>query len=479
MAARSSVFSALRWTTASTMGKTALQFLQVVVLARLLTPADFGLMAIVLTVVVFLQGISDIGLGNAVIHHADASHEELSSLYWMSLLVGAVLSLVVGLLSPLVADFYKEPRLQQLLTWSGLSLVIAAIGQQLKARAERDLAFDRLAMVELSSSVLGFAVAAITAWLMRDVLALVLGLLAGSVSMSLLSWALLARGWRPAIGYRWAHVRRFVHFGSYATLSNLVGTINSQADVAIGGRLFGHVELGTYSMARDLSLRLSSLVNPIVTRVGFPVMAQDHANKRFVASVYGQTISAIAALNFPLYLGVLAFAPDLIQFLFGSKWIESAALLRVLALWGMIRSLMNPVGSLLYACGKARAAFRWNLSLVFLTVPAFVIGAHAGALGLALAQLAVMLLVFGPCWRYLIYPDTGMTWQRYAALFVRPLVISGVAVGLAFALVAPVALSPALSLLAALLVGAGGYAALSWRFNRAWVSMMFRMVGRS
>jgi O-antigen/teichoic acid export membrane protein len=476
MSLRDSAFSALRWTTVSTLGKTALQFLQIVVLARILTPGDFGLMAIVMAVVAFLQGLADLGVSNAIIHHADVNERELCSLYWLNMGAAATLAALVCLLSPVIAAFYHDVRLENLLMLASLSLLINAASQQLRVRAERSLRFNQLAIIELLAAVGGFIAAALMAWWSRQAIALVVGLLVSSVILTTASWLTLAQGWRPSMHFLWADTQRFLRFGGYSTMSNLISTLSSQADVVIGGKLLHSMELGGYSMARDLSLRLASIVNPVVTRVGLPLMAQDHTNKVFVRDVYGRTLAAISALNFPLYLGVAAFAPELMVTLFGEKWLPSAGLLRILALWGMVRCLMNPVGSLLYACGHADAAFRWNLILVCLSLPLYFVAAHWGGWGLAVSQLFFMLSVFGPCWRWLVFPDTGMTWRSYLALMVRPFALSAVSVAAAYLAAQPLS-SPLSRLVVAVLVALVCYGCLSYRFNRPWIDAMRQLLG--
>lgn len=469
MSSSKSAFSAVRWTTASTIGKTFLQFIQVIVLARLLTPGDFGLMAIVLTVVTFLQGLSDLGLSSAIIHHQDTSERELSGLYWLNLAVASSMSLIIAACSPLVAWFYGDPRLTNMLALAGFTLAASAIGQQLRVRAERALNFMPLAIIELSSASIGLAAAALVAFHTRSALALVVGLLASAISLSVLSWRFLSHGWRPMRTFCLADTRRLISFGGYASISNVVGMINMQLDVAIGGRIFEASELGAYSMARDLSLRLASITNPIFTRVGFPLMAQQHHEKENVCRVYGRILEILSALNFPLYLGVAFFSTEIIQVFFGSHWEAAAPLLSFMAIWGMLRSMMNPVGSLLYACGQAKKAFQWNVSLFFLSLPSVLIGCQWGTKGLVLAQVCLMLFVFNFAWKYLIQPDTGMTLHSYLSRFLPSLALSCVTVLICWLSVIPFNRSDTrlgLAFLMACII----YPTISWYWNRSWMN---------
>ena len=124
MSLRDQAFSGIRWTTVSSLGRAILQIAQVAVLARLLVPADFGLMALVLSIMTFLQIFSDAGVSNAIIHYQEISERQLSSLYWLNVLVSVVLAILLAILSPLIASWYQEPQLKDLLILASSSLVL-------------------------------------------------------------------------------------------------------------------------------------------------------------------------------------------------------------------------------------------------------------------------------------------------------------------------------------------------------------------
>ena len=201
MSLKKQSYSAVRWTTLSMVGKSGLQFLQVIILARLLAPSDFGLIAIVIAVISLAQIFSDMGVSTAIIHYQEISQEALSSLYWLNVLAGCVLMLVVMLLSPLVAYLYGYSELENVFMVTSIYFVIVAAGQQLRVVAEKELQFSKLARIELIAALMGFIVAVAWAMIWPGVYALVAGLLVTALTITVLSWIYLACDWRPMVAF--------------------------------------------------------------------------------------------------------------------------------------------------------------------------------------------------------------------------------------------------------------------------------------
>lgn len=474
---KNKTFSAVRWTTLAVVGKSGLQFLQVAILARLLLPADFGLMALVIAVIGFVGVFSDMGVSNAIIHHQEISPVQLSSLYWLNLLASIGLSLSLCVVSPWLAQWFAAPALQPLLAVMSLFFILTAVGQQLRVVAEKQLRFAVLAKIELIAALSGFATAVVLAWFEAGVWALVIALLVSATVTAILAWFVLAKGWRPLLCLRWGEIQSFVRFGMYLIGSNLMNALNSNLDVLLGGRLLGVHALGAYSLPRELSLRLAGVINPIITRVGLPVMALSQLQPDVLRNIYLQTIGMSTAINFPLYMTMAVFAPDVVAIFFGPKWIEAIPLLRILALWGMFRSVGNPVGSLIYAVGRADLSWKWNSALLFFIAPTVWLGAQAGTEGLSLALLAFMVAAQIPNWYFLVRPLCGAKFGEYFRPIAQALICSGIGVGLAYSVCMPFS-QPLLRLVMASLAGALFYLLCSWVVNRPFIDNLYTLLLR-
>jgi O-antigen/teichoic acid export membrane protein len=475
MTLKEKTFSAVRWTTVAIGIKAMFQFLQMVILARLLSPGDFGLMALIMSVIMFALQFVDMGISNAIVHHQIISNNERNSLYWLNFLSGVVLSALLMLGSPWIADFYHEPRLHALLLLISPYFIIVATAQQLRVMAEKELLFSKIALLELTSSTVGFVTMLVLALNHYGVYSLVYGFLANALTSSLLMWIFLSHGWRPHFRLQAKEVKKFLIFGSYTIANNLVSTVNSSADIFLGGRIIGTAALGIYSLPRDLALNIASVINPIVTRVGLPVMAKSQHDIKLLKSIYLKTILMTASINFPIYFGLFTFAPEIVVVVFGERWLDSIPLLRMLAFWGLLRSVGNPVGSLIFAVGRADLAFKWNFSWTLIMLPSIWFGLQYGAAGLS--KTLLFLAVFGqiPNWYFLVRPLCGAKFIEYFAKIFRPLLAAMMSSVLGYACVYALADN-----IYRLLLGCGAglvfYLIISYWLNRSWLIAMSELL---
>lgn len=469
--------AAAQWTTVSSIVRAGLQLAQVVVLTRFLSPADYGLMAMVMVVISYAALFSDAGLSTAFVQRQHISHEERSSLYWLSVVVGAALMLLVIAASPLADQLLDEPKLPGLISLVSTNFLVVALGQQLRMNAEKALNFRPVALIEIVAAVSGFAVAVAGAWLGWGVFALVVSAMFSAWVTMLLCWVALAQGWRPLWRLRWAEVRWFVRFGGGMMLNNMLNHINSTVDVLLGGRLLGAAQLGIYSVPRNLILQIQFMVNPIFTRVGFPVIASIQHDQARVRQIYLKIMNLTATVNAPIYVAMAAFAPELVQLLLGDKFQGAAPLLRVLAVWGLLRSFGNPVGSLLFGLGRLRLSIGWNFGLLFILPPALWWGARYGAIGMAWSMAGVMAALFIPCWALLVKPTCGAGLLVYSRQVLMPTLCAVLAGMVAWWSVGALS-QPWLRLSAGFALGLAAYAALSWLLNRECVDMVVNILKR-
>ncbi|VWX32734.1 Colanic acid exporter [Limnobacter sp. 130] len=458
-------YSAARWTTASSVARAGLQLMQIVVLARFLTPTDYGLMAMVLVVLSYAGLFSDMGLSTAFVQRQQISHEERSSLYWLSVAVGGALMLIVMAISPLAAMFFKEPQLIPLMLLIATNFLVIAFGQQLRMDAEKSLNFRPVALIEISAAMVGFAVAVFTAWLGWGVYALVVAAMISAWLTMFLSWRMLAQGWRPAWRLRWSEVRWFARFGGGMVLNNVINHVNFTVDLILGGRILGAGLLGLYSVPRNLILQVQGMVNPIFTRVGFPLISSIQYDKERVKQVYLKTMNMTATINAPIYVAIAVFAPEIVLLMLGPKWMEAGPLMRVLALWGLLRSFGNPAGSLLFGLGHVRLATKWNAALLFLVIPVVWFGSQWGAIGMAWAMAVLMAVLFVPGWLFLIRPTCGAGLGEYSEQIALPTLQAGLA-GLTAWYFTHMIGTPLMRLILGLCIGITVYAALLYVTNK-------------
>lgn len=474
MSVRAKTFASVRWTATATAIKTLVQIAQVFVLARLLSPADYGLMALVSVVLGFGALFSDFGVNSAFVQRKHVTTEQRSSLFWFNVVVSGMLTTVVFLMSPLIAWFFGDVRLTALVMLSALIFLITAGGAQAIAAAQKELNFRCIALVEIAASLGGFAVAVTAAVAGWGVYALVTAAIVSSLLTTILSWCTLSRGWRPQVRLRREELRPFLGFGSALVANNLVNQINMSIDLFLAGRWLTATQLGYYSVPRNLMLQVHFVVNPVITRVGFPLIAAVQDNLDTVRSIYLKTLGMTVSFNAPIYLVVAWFALDLVTILLGPQWTSSAEILRILALWGAVRSMVSPIGVLVLGMGRADWSLRWNLGVTVFYLPFLWVGASFGPEGVAVAMLAMAIFALIPCWYLLVRPLCHASLGEFSLTAIRPFVLATVAVVLGDAVA-----SHAESAVGRVTVGgcsaAIAYFALSYRANREWFDSLLEL----
>lgn len=433
-------------------------------------------MAMVNVVLSYVALFSDMGLSTAFVQRQNITHEERSSLYWMSVSVGGGLMVLLALFSPLLAGFFKEPRLVLLLVLVGTNFLVVALGQQLRMDAEKALNFRPVAIIEIISVVIAFGVAVFTAWQGGGVYALVTASMTSTWLTMLLSWILLSKGWRPALRFRLEEVKWFVRFGGGMVINSVINQFNATIDVLLGGRILGAAALGFYSVPRNLIMQVQSMVNPVFTRVGFPMIASIQHDKARVRQIYLKTMNTTASVNAPVYAALAVFAPEIILVLLGEKWQASTPLLRILAVWGLFRSFGNPVGSLLFGLGRVRLATLWNTGLLFVVPPVIWFGSQYGLVGMSWSMAGLMAGWFIPGWAVLVRPTCGARLWEYAKQVLVPSVCAGSA-GVSALLAVAGLEAPILKLVIGLPMGGAFYLLLSWLFNRNFIEALVTAIG--
>ncbi len=405
--------SGARWTGTSTALRIATQFVQLAVLARLLRVEDFGLMAMVNVVMAFAQTFTDAGVSNAIIHYRNASREELSSLYWLNVSAGIVVSGLVWLGAPLFARIYDQPALVDMVRVVSVVFIIGPMGQQFQSLMERDLRFRRLAVIETAALLLSAATGIFLAlrgygvWSL--VWATVLLTVVKSVLLATVGWST----WRPLLRFVPRECRRFVHFGLFQMGERTLSLLGQHLDKIVIGILMGPGPLGYYELAYRLIARPYQIINPIFTRVAFPVFSAVQADRNRLRNGYLELMEMLGAVTIPLYVGLFALAPAFIRVQLGPDYEPTIPLLRILCVVGLTWSLTSPAGSLLLACGRADLGFYINILRTSLIMVGIWIGSRFGLEGIAWALVIVITVVMFPTHVLLRRKLVGMTLREF------------------------------------------------------------------
>lgn len=361
-----------------------------VILARLLGPKDFGLVGMVTAFTGVLNMLKDFGLSSAAVQRATVTEEQISTLFWINVMVGVLLGLFAVAMAPFVAAFYHEPRLVQVTTVLAAGFLINAAGVQHSVLLQRQMRFTAMAAINVASLAGGTAIAIVAAKAGYGYWALV----AMTISVPLISTigAWVAAGWVPGMPKKGTGIGSMIRFGGTITLNGLVAYVAYNADKVMVGRFWGTDAIGIYGRAYQLVNIPTDNLNSAIGEVAFSALSRLQDDPIRLKSYFLKGYSLILSMTLPLTIACVIFADDVIRVVLGPKWIEAVPIFRLLAPTIMVFALINPMGWLLYSLGLVKRSL--NIALVFAPtiVAGYFVGLSHGPKGIAFAYSAVMML---------------------------------------------------------------------------------------
>lgn len=372
------------WTASSRLVSQGVQFLVGLILARLLLPAEFGLLASVYVISGFAVLFFDLGLGSALVHSKHLTEQAKSTVFWVNVLGGFVFAGLLAAAGPLVAAFYDAPALVWLTPLVGLSFTFA-FGVVHNALLQRSLRFKVIAVIEVSSSVVGQGVTVGAALAGAGAYALAFGPMVTALLASVLSVSVVR--WHPSSFISRAAMRDLWGYSGGLLGFNVVNYWGRNVDNLLVGRVFGAAPLGFYNRAYNLMLLPITQITGALGRVMFPALAAMQDDLPRVRSAYLRGLRAINAVTVPLLFGLAATADGLVPFLWGDQWGPSIPILKVLCLAGVPQCVSTTTGWLFQSQGRTNDMFRQGLISAAVGVSAIVVGLHWGPLGVAWAVL--------------------------------------------------------------------------------------------
>jgi PST family polysaccharide transporter len=380
--------NATLWTAGSRVSQQVVQLAISVVLARLLLPREFGLVAMITVFTGFARVLVDAGFGAALVQRAQLERRHISTAFWLNLAVGIVLSGISAGLAPLVARFYHQPALTLLTAVMGLNFVLVSLSIVQVSLLERQMNFRRIAFIENLSLVVAGVVATVCALTGFGVWSLIVFTLAGSAIQTVALW--LSTDWHPGRMSREAF-KELWNFGKHLAGSNAINYWMRNADNLLIGRFVGPTPLALYSRAYTLMLFPLTQVSSIIGRTLFPALARVHQDVARVRSAYLRSLSLVSFMTFPIAVGLFVAAKPLIEVLLGARWLGVVPLLQILCLPALVQSIGTMVGAIYLSQGRTDWILRWQMIAGVVTIGAFLIGVHWGAKGVAIAYAARQL----------------------------------------------------------------------------------------
>jgi PST family polysaccharide transporter len=399
-----------------------MQLVTTAILARLLSPNDFGLVGMATITTGFISIFSDLGTSAAIIQRKQISDSLVSTLFWVNGIIGLLASLILLLCAPLVARFYQEPRVTEVLRVLALTFIISGFSIAHKAILERNIAFDILAKIEIISVVLASIIGIGSAFFGFAVWSLVLQMLFSVSTTSILLWT--KSHWKPQFVFCLSDLREVGSYSLNLTGFSIFNYFARNADYILIGRFLGSQELGYYTLAYRLMLYPLQNISSVIGRVMFPVLSQVQDDNVEFRRVYLKAIAKISLITFPLMTGLCVLAEPFVLTFFGQQWRPVIILLIILSPLGMIQSLATTVGFIYNVKGRTDWLFIWGIVTGFLAIISFVFGLQWGIIGVASAYaIYYILLVTYPCFA-IPFRLIELPMSEFGSFIWRPLVAS-------------------------------------------------------
>lgn len=451
-----------------------LNLVTISILARLLVPEHFGVVSLATLTMDYLSVINDLGLSAALIQKRERVNESASIAFILNVIAGAILTLIIFLIAPYAALFFKEPQVTSVLQFLGLTFIITALGSVQNVLLQRELNFRKKIIPEIGSTVIKAIISISLAFAGFGVWALVFGQLAGVAFSSLLLWVIVP--WRPKLFWDSNIVKDMLKYGLSIMGNNAMSIWEDSFDYFVIGLIYTPTALGVYTLAYKLPQTLVLNILWIMTAVLFPAFSSLQNQIDALKESFLTVMRYVELLVTPICLGMIIAADPLIRIAFGEQWLDAIPILRVLSLYVWVVSIGFHVGDVYKAIGRPDILIKTSIPMFIVRLILLWIGAQYSLVGVAYGHLVAGIL--SGILRFFVaaYFLKLTIWE-----FTKELTAFVCAVGLA-ALAIPTlyltaSTAPLLQLIAVIIAGAIGYLGTAWFIERTAILTALQTVG--
>jgi O-antigen/teichoic acid export membrane protein len=394
---RARTFYGLGWSGTAQVFRQLLQFATSVVLARLLSPQEFGLIGMIVVFTGFASLFTDLGLGAAIVQKLDLEERHLSSAFWVSIAVGLLLTGLTVAVAPLMARFYDEPDLEPFTRVIAFNFLVGSVNVVQNALLLKNMDFRLLFQIEIVATGLAGLAAIGMAFMGFGVWSLVVqSLLITAISVGMMWWL---SAWRPTMAVDIRALKELLGFSSNLLGFNVLNYWVRNLDNFLIGKFIGPSGLGIYTRAYSLMLLPITQVTSVVSRVMFPALSAIQKDVERVRHAYLRSTQAIALVTFPMMIGLLVVAEPFVLVVYGEMWSEVIPILRVFCLIGMGQSIGTTVGWIYTSQGRADLMLKWGIFSAVVYAISFIIGLRWGVMGVAVAYgISGYVILWYPAW---------------------------------------------------------------------------------
>jgi len=380
--------------------KFTIGFSGTVVLARLLTPEDYGLVGMIAVFSGFVIIFRDLGLSAATVQRADLRHAQISVLFWVSAAAGTILAFVIAAMGPAFAWLYGEPRLTAIAAVAAVGIFVGGFGSQQEALLKRQMRFTALAAVEVTTMLTGVSIAIVLAWYNARYWSIVVSQLAAEAAFVAGVWTV--SGWRPGLPARASGIRSMLVFGGHITGFRVLNYWARSLDRLLIGRIWGPHQLGLYSRAYQLFLLPIDQINGPISAIAIPALSRLADSPERYRQAYVRLVEKPAMITMPIAAFLIATSDWLVWLILGPQWSEVSTIFAWLGLAGLTEPIACTAAWLFITQGRTQDLFRWGWISSALTAMSVVLGLPWGAVGVAASYSLTAMLFTAPLLVYFV-----------------------------------------------------------------------------
>ena len=446
------------------------------ILAHLLTPASFGVVALATLAIEYLSIFNDFGLATALIQRRENIEDASNVVFTLNLVISISLSIITALLSPLAASFFREPELTAILRLLGLSFTLNALGSVHKARLQREMQFGRKLIPEIGNNIIkgtvsiGLASAGYGAW------SLVYGQLSGLIIADILLWIVIP--WMPRLTLIAKTAGQLFNYGISIMVDKALTIFGDSFDYFLIGRFFTSELLGIYTLAYRLPELLIITSLNVLGGVFFPAFSTIQNQPEELKKSFLTATKYVQLLVTPMCLGMIVAADPIIRIAFGEQWLEAIPLMQILSLYTLVLSIGYHVGDVYKAIGRPDILIKLSIPILIIRVTAIWLGSQQGLMGVALGHL------IATCVELIIRTIVTIRVVKISLLDILKQLTAFIGGGVLLIVTIPILnatinLQPLPRLISVGLAGALAYIGTTWFIERKSLIKVYKMIGLS
>jgi O-antigen/teichoic acid export membrane protein len=410
----SRILSGVAWKAGSQATLQLTRMIVALVLARILSPHDWGLAAMVLVFSGFVVVFTDNALGTALIQRRDLREADRSTVFWLSAAIGLAIAIAGAALAEPLAHFYGEPEVRWLFVALSAGFLVSALGTTQQALLVREMQFRRLELRQIAATLTGAVLGISIALAGHGPWAIVGQVLGEAVVSTVLLWILTP--WRPHLVFSTSTIRRLGGFAGNVFAENMLWQAGRTVSSVLIGRVLGAAALGTYALATTVILMPFARIAAPLQQVFFPAFSRINEDRERMADIWIRATRLVGALSIPALVGLAIVASDFVEVVLGPEWEDAATIIQILTVVGIIQSLHTLNGEVLLALGQAGTLLKYTALWSAVTIAAVAIGLEWGITGVASAY-AISIVLVEPLRAWITTRALGIPLQRFVSAF--------------------------------------------------------------